>query len=158
MASHRLGKTLLAGALVGGLMAGSTSVAALPLPVTTAATVAGDALVDQVGWRHRHYGWRRDHGGGAFAAAALGIIGLAAAASANRYYYGGYPYHGYGYAPAYYAPPVYAYPRVRVVRVVRYYPSYSYYPHWGYRRAYYSHWGHRGWGHRHWGYRRAYWR
>ena len=154
MVCARLSKTLLAGAVAGVLATASTNpLEARPLPVTTAATIAGDAPVDQVGWRrhhwggygYRHYGWRRHHGGAAIAGAALGLIGLAAAASiANSGYYGGYPYHGYGYAPVYYRS-AYAYPRVRVVRVVRHYPSY--YPY--YRRVHYR---------PYWGYRRAYWR
>ncbi len=60
MVRARLSKTLLAEALVGALAAGSTTaLQAMPLPVTTAAAVAGEAPVDQVGWRgygYHHYG------------------------------------------------------------------------------------------------------
>ncbi len=153
MVCARLSNTLLAGAVVGALAVGSTTaLQARPLPVTTATAVAGEAPVDQVGWRgHRyhHYGYRSSHGGAIFAGAALGIIGLAAAASAanSGYYYGGHPY-GYGYYPAYsYGyPAYYSYPRVRY----HHYPRVHYYHHYPrhvyhvrrvvYRPVYHGHW------------------
>ncbi len=141
MVCARLSKTLLSGAVVATLAAGSTtSLEARPLPVTTAAAVAGVAPVDHVSWRY--YGYRRSYRGAAIAGAALGLIGLAAAASAanSGYYYGGYPYgYGYGYYPAYsYGyPAYYAYPRVRYYH----YPRRVYYVRRVvYRPAYYGYW------------------
>lgn len=108
---------------------------ALPLPVTTAQAVAGEAPlvgVHYTGWRHRHRHYRhvryyRPDPGLAVAGAALGLLG--AVAARPRYY--DYPYYYGGYYPASYG----------------YYPAYSYgygYPYYGYRyrRAY---WG-GGWG------------
>lgn len=108
---------------------------ALPVPVTTAQAVAGEAPlvgVHYTGWRHRHYRHRhhryvryyRPDPGLAVAGAALGLLGAVAARPRYRYYdsyyYGGYYPASYGYYPTY---------------------SYSYgYPYYGdsYRRAY---WG-----------------
>jgi hypothetical protein len=152
MVCARLSKTFVAGALAGTVgLASTASLEARPLPVATAATIAGDAPVAEAGWRgygyghhgygYRHYGYRRSHGGAIFAGAALGILGLAAASAANSGYYGGgYPYYGYGYRPAYYSygyPAYYSYPRVRYYhypRRVHYYPRRVHY----YRPAYYG--------------------
>ncbi len=90
MVCARLSKTFLAGAVAGTVgLASTASLEARPLPVATAATIAGDAPVAEAGWRgygyrhhgygYRHYGYRRSHGGAIFAGAALGILGLAAA-------------------------------------------------------------------------------
>jgi hypothetical protein len=153
MVRARLSKTFLAGAVAGAVgLASTAALEARPLPVVTTATLAGDAPVAEAGWRgygyrhhgygYRHYGYRRSHGGAIFAGAALGILGLAAAATAaNSGYYhgGGYPYYGYGYRPAYYSygyPAYYSYPRVRYYhypRRVHYYPRRVHY----YRPAYY---------------------
>jgi hypothetical protein len=90
---------------------------ASPIPAATAAGVAGSAPMIDVQYRRyprrgvRYY--RRDRTGAAVAGAALGVIGgIAAAATAPRYYDYGYGYPAYGY-PAYggyYAAPVYAAP------------------------------------------------
>lgn len=148
MVCARLSKILMAGAVAGALAAGSAATAR-PLPVATAATIAGEAPVEQAGWRgygYRHYGYRRSHGGAIFAGAALGILGLAAAASAanSGYYYGGYPY-GYGYYPAYsYGyPAYYSYPRVRYYHYPRahyYHPRVYHVRRVVYRPAYHRYW------------------
>jgi hypothetical protein len=169
MVCARLSKTLLAGVVAGTLAAGSmTSLEARPLPVASAATIAGDAPVDQVGWRHHgyyggygHYGWRRRSNSGAlFAGAALGILGLAAAASIGNsgYYYGGYPSYSYGYGypyyrTSYYYPAYYSYPRYHYYPRRVYYAPRVHYRHYGYRhhRVHYRHYGYR----HHGGYRRA---
>jgi hypothetical protein len=143
---------------------------ALPLPVTTAQSMAGDVPLVDVGYRgrwrgygHRGYApyrharyYRRDPTGAIVAGAALGLIGAIATTAATRSYYDR-PYYGYyggGYYPASYGYPADSYGYG--------YPAYSYgygYPAYGYgRRAY---WG-GGWGARRayygggWGYRRAY--
>jgi hypothetical protein len=178
MLCARLSRTLLAGAFVGTLAVGSsTSLEARPLPVTTAAAIAGAAPVDHVQWRaYRGYGgwgghrWRggwgghrwggyryhrRGWGGGAVAAgAALGLIGgLALASSAYSYPYYGYDYGypAYSYYPAYYSYPAYYPSYYYAYPRVRYYRAY--YPrrvHWGFRRAHFRH--------HHWGFRRAHFR
>jgi hypothetical protein len=109
----------LASLVVAATVAGGSidAVQARALPVSTAEQVAGDAPVNEVGWRRRGVGF-------AVGAAALGF-GLGAIA-ASRPYYGHAPAYGYGYAyPGYYGG---YYPR-RVVYVTRSY---------GYRRAFYG--------------------
>ena len=129
-----LAATAVAATLTGGI---ATSAQAMPLPVTSAAGIAGAAPTDQVrwwggwrggwgGWGWRGGGWGRGVGG-AIAAGAIagGLLGLAGASS----YYGyGYPYYGYGYSYPYYS---YGYS----------YPAYYSYPsYYGYYGGYGGYW------------------
>jgi hypothetical protein len=140
-------RKLLAGSLGAAALAAvvglpSAPANAMPMPVTTANTVAGRAPITEVGhrgYRHGPYGYRhyrRDRTGAAIAGAALGVIGAIAATAATRSYYddayyGYYPAYSYGYYPAYrygYTYPAYGYA----------YPAYGYgyaNPYW-YRRPY----------------------
>jgi hypothetical protein len=100
------------------LVVGTGETRALPLPVTTARTIAGPAPTEQVWW-----------GGGAFAAG-LVFGGLIGAAVAAPYY--AYPAYGYAYPAAY---PVYYRPYAYYAPV--YHRPYAYRPaFYGYRHAY----------------------
>ena len=131
--THILAASTIATSLTGGI---ATSAQAMPLPVTSAAQIAGSAPTEHVQW-WGSWGWRGGWGwrgyGGTLAAGAVagGLLGLAGASS---YYSYGYPSYGYGYSyPSYgygYSYPYYSY---------GYYPSYYSYPsYYGYRRAYYG--------------------
>jgi hypothetical protein len=148
-------KGLLAGAAFALVWALPAPTEARPLPVATAAALAGEAPVATVQWR-RHGGFRGYRGarygyyprhrgyraGPAIAAgAAFGLLGLAAAASAAPAY-SPYYYPSYGYAPVYAAPayyPYYGYPATTVYYGTTYAPAY-YAPRPVYRprRVYYG--------------------
>jgi hypothetical protein len=123
--THILAATAIAASLAGLT---TSSAQAMPLPVTSAAQIAGSVPTEHVqwwGWR-RGWGWRGGWGGygGALAAGAVvgGLLGLA---SASSYYGYGYPYYGYRYSYPYYS--------------YGYYPSYYSYPsYYGYYGGYWA--------------------
>jgi hypothetical protein len=109
----------LASLVVAATVAGGSvgAVQARALPVSAAEQVAGDAPVNEVGWRRRGVGV-------AVGAAALGF-GLGAIAASRPYYGYGYSTYGYGYPGYDYGG---YYPR-RIVLAPRFY---------GYRRSFYG--------------------
>lgn len=135
----RIGTTLVAAALAGGVLTAAPAQAG-PAAVTTVDVLAGPALTDKVGFYGRRGYGRGYYGGGFGPGFAVGAgLGLISAASFGGYgpYYGGYaPVYGYRYRPYAYRPYAY-YPR-RVFYGPRFYPRrYGYYRPYGFRRAYY---------------------